>query len=206
MQNRARSHAVSKGISFTPTRQRVLALLAATGKPMAAYEIAEKVSGSRKVQAVQVYRALEFLQKAACVRRLASRSGFFACDHRHGEGETVVFMVCSQSVWRSRKPPRNWSHVACGAQRKRLASGHDIRRLRWRASVLNARVYRRFDALVRYGDVRDRCPDGVRICPMRKADRNAVTLYRDMCRLPARLTSDLRLSVGNPLRSQDRGA
>jgi Fur family zinc uptake transcriptional regulator len=74
----------------------VLALLAAAGKPMAAYEIAAKLSGSRKVQPVQVYRALEFLQEAACVHRLASRSAFFACDHRHGEDETVVFMVCSQ--------------------------------------------------------------------------------------------------------------
>jgi Fur family zinc uptake transcriptional regulator len=74
----------------------VLALLAAAGKPMAAYEIAAKLSGSRKMQAVQVYRALEFLQEAACVHRLASRSAFFACDHRHGEDETVVFMVCSQ--------------------------------------------------------------------------------------------------------------
>ncbi|WP_024508125.1 transcriptional repressor [Bradyrhizobium sp. ARR65] len=96
VQSRARSYAASKGTRFTPTRQRVLALLAATGKPIAAYEIAEKLSGSRKVQAVQVYRALEFLQEAGCVHRLASRSAFFACDHRHGEGETVVFMVCSQ--------------------------------------------------------------------------------------------------------------
>jgi len=93
-QSRARSYAVSRGTPFTPTRQRVLALLTATGKPMAAYEIAEKLSGSRK-QAVQVYRALEFLQEAGCVHRLASRSAFFACDHRHGESETVVFMVCS---------------------------------------------------------------------------------------------------------------
>ena len=96
VESRARSYAVSKGIPFTPARQRVLALLAATVKPMAAYEIAERLSGSRKVQPVQVYRALEFLQEAGCVHRLVSRSAFFACDHRHGEDETVVFMICSQ--------------------------------------------------------------------------------------------------------------
>jgi len=96
VQSRARSYAASKGTSFTPMRERVLTLLAATGKPMAAYEIAERLSGSRKMQAVQVYRALDFLQEAGCVHRLASRSAFFACDHRHEEGETVVFMVCSQ--------------------------------------------------------------------------------------------------------------
>jgi Fur family zinc uptake transcriptional regulator len=77
-------------------RQRVLALLAASGKPMAAYEIAEALSNTRRVQPVQAYRALEFLQEAGCIHRLASRSAYFACDHLHGEGETVVFMVCGQ--------------------------------------------------------------------------------------------------------------
>ncbi|MBH5384756.1 Fur family transcriptional regulator [Bradyrhizobium diversitatis] len=96
VQGRARAYAASKGIPFTQMRQRVLALLAASGKPMAAYEIAEKLSDARRVQAVQVYRALEFLQEAGCVHRLASQSSYFACDHQHGSGETVVFMVCSQ--------------------------------------------------------------------------------------------------------------
>jgi Fur family transcriptional regulator, zinc uptake regulator len=96
VESRARSYAVSKGVPFTPMRQSVLALLAASGKPMSAYEIAEKVSDARKLKAVQVYRALEFLQEAGCVHRLASRSAYFACDHLHGEGETVVFMVCAQ--------------------------------------------------------------------------------------------------------------
>lgn len=63
---------------------------------MSAYEIAEKVSDARKLKAVQVYRALEFLQEAGCVHRLATRSAYFACDHIHGENETVVFMVCGQ--------------------------------------------------------------------------------------------------------------
>jgi Fur family zinc uptake transcriptional regulator len=96
VESRARSYAVSKGVQFTPMRQRVLALLAASEKSLSAYDIAEKLSDARKVQAVQVYRALEFLQDAGCVHRLTSRSAYFACDHLHGEGETVVFMVCRQ--------------------------------------------------------------------------------------------------------------
>jgi Fur family zinc uptake transcriptional regulator len=96
VESRARSYAVSKGIPFTPMRQRVLALLAASGKPMAACQIAERLSDTRKVQAVQAYRALEFLQEAGCVHRLASRSAYFACDHLRRDDETVVFMVCSQ--------------------------------------------------------------------------------------------------------------
>ena|SRR5579871_3929216 len=96
IQRRARAYAEAQGIPFTPMRKRVLALLAACGKPMAAYEIADQLSDTRKVQAVQVYRALEFLQEAGCVHRLASRSAYFACDHLHGKGETVVFMICGQ--------------------------------------------------------------------------------------------------------------
>ncbi|HXH46295.1 MAG TPA: transcriptional repressor [Bradyrhizobium sp.] len=96
IESRARSYAVSKGVPFTPMRQGVLALLAASGKPMSAYEIAEKLSDAERLKTVQVYRALEFLQEAGCVHRLASRSAYFACDHLHGEGETVVFMICAQ--------------------------------------------------------------------------------------------------------------
>jgi Fur family zinc uptake transcriptional regulator len=96
VQIRARAYAVSKGTPFTPMRQRVLAFLASYGKPMAAYEIAKELSDVRKVQAVRVYRALEFLQEAGCVHRLASRSAYFACDHLHEKGEAAVFMVCSQ--------------------------------------------------------------------------------------------------------------
>jgi Fur family zinc uptake transcriptional regulator len=76
-------------------RQRVLALLVSSGKPMAAYEIARELSDARKVPAVLVYRALEFLQEAGCVHRLASRSAFFACDHLHEKGEAAVFMLCN---------------------------------------------------------------------------------------------------------------
>jgi hypothetical protein len=44
------SYAVSKGNSVHPMRQRVLALLpTASGKTMAAYEIAGKLSDTRKV-------------------------------------------------------------------------------------------------------------------------------------------------------------
>ena len=50
VESRAGSYAVSKEIPFTPMRQRVLALLpTASGKTTAAYEIAEKLSDTRKV-------------------------------------------------------------------------------------------------------------------------------------------------------------
>jgi len=93
---RARLYAASKGTPFTPMRQRVLAVLGTSDKPLTAYEIAGEISDKRKVHGVEVYRALEFLQEAGCIHRLASQSSYFACDHLHGEGEAVVFMVCQE--------------------------------------------------------------------------------------------------------------
>lgn len=43
---------------------------------------------------VQIYRALEFLQSAGVVHRLATRGAFVTCDHEHTPWETVVFLVC----------------------------------------------------------------------------------------------------------------
>lgn len=76
-------------------RERVLVGLARAGRPMAAYDLAEAISDSRKVAAVQIYRALEFLQQAGVVHRLASRSAYVTCDHEHHGDEAIVFMVCS---------------------------------------------------------------------------------------------------------------
>lgn len=82
--------------AFTPMRRRVLDTLAGAAVPLTAYEIADILSTEKSVAAVQVYRALDFLQEAGAVHRLASRAAFFACDHVHADGETVVFMICNQ--------------------------------------------------------------------------------------------------------------
>lgn len=95
LMERAAAYASLHRLTVTRMRSEVLALLAQEHKPLTAYEIAERLSVGRKVQAVQVYRALDFLQDAGCVHRLASRSSYFACDHVHAAGGAVVFMVCS---------------------------------------------------------------------------------------------------------------
>jgi Fur family zinc uptake transcriptional regulator len=95
MIDRARAFAVARKIPFTEMRARVLTVLAREEKPLTAYEITDRLSLPKKVQAVQVYRALDFLQEAGCVHRLASKASYFACDHEHHPGEAVVFMVCS---------------------------------------------------------------------------------------------------------------
>lgn len=46
LRSRARDYAASKGRSFTPMRERVLALLAASGVPLSAHDIANKLSAA----------------------------------------------------------------------------------------------------------------------------------------------------------------
>ena len=92
LETRARLHAASKGVPFTPMRQRALALFGTANKPLTLSEITEQIN----VHRVQVYRLLEFLQEAGCIHRLASRSLYFACEHLHSEGEAVVFMICNK--------------------------------------------------------------------------------------------------------------
>ncbi|MCA3625919.1 MAG: transcriptional repressor [Methylobacterium sp.] len=92
---RARAFATARKIPFTEMRARVLTALAGETKPLTAYEIVDRLSSPKKVQPVQVYRALDFLQEAGCVHRLASKASYFACDHSHHGGEAVVFLVCN---------------------------------------------------------------------------------------------------------------
>jgi Fe2+ or Zn2+ uptake regulation protein len=53
----ARRFAASRKIPFTEMRARVLTVLARKEKPLTAYEIVDRLRDSKKVQAVQVYRA-----------------------------------------------------------------------------------------------------------------------------------------------------
>jgi Fur family zinc uptake transcriptional regulator len=76
-------------------RRRVLEALVANAVPLSAYDLVERLSREKRVAAVQIYRALEFLQGAGVVHRLATRSAYMACDHEHVPGETVVFLLCA---------------------------------------------------------------------------------------------------------------
>ncbi|GJD42777.1 Zinc uptake regulation protein [Methylobacterium cerastii] len=84
-----------RSLHFTKLRHDVLQAVAETGKPMGAYDIAERLSGpERRVAAVSVYRALDFLTENGLVHRIASRNAFVSCAHEHGAGEGLVFLIC----------------------------------------------------------------------------------------------------------------
>ena len=78
-------------------RRRVLEPLAASHKPLGAYEIMDLAA--RKVPRpapITVYRALDFLRQNGLVHRIESRNAFVACVHNHPSAEPVVFLICER--------------------------------------------------------------------------------------------------------------
>ena len=84
-----------RDLQFTRLRRDVLEAVAGEGRPLGAYDIAERLSRpGRRVAAVSVYRALDFLTEHGLVHRIASRNAFVSCGHPHGEGAGLVFLIC----------------------------------------------------------------------------------------------------------------
>lgn len=84
-----------RGLQFTRLRRDVLAAVAAEHRPLGAYDIAERMSlPGRRVAAVSVYRALDFLTEQGFVHRISSRNAFVSCGHEHGAGAGLVFLIC----------------------------------------------------------------------------------------------------------------
>src|SRR5271169_313451 len=80
---------------LTAPRRRVLEVLAASHKPLGAYEIIDRF-GRRKARPapITVYRALEFLMKHGFVHRIESRNAYLACTHNHDSGALIAFLMC----------------------------------------------------------------------------------------------------------------
>ena len=82
-------------LQLTRLRRDVLEAVAAVSRPLGAYDIAERLSGNgRRVAAVSVYRALDFLTENGLVHRIASRNAFVPCGHAHGREAGLVFLIC----------------------------------------------------------------------------------------------------------------
>ena len=78
---------------LTPIRRKVLLALAASHKPLGAYDIMGAVTGPRPAP-ITIYRALEFLIALGLVHRIASRNAFLACVNNHRTGALVAFLIC----------------------------------------------------------------------------------------------------------------
>jgi Fur family zinc uptake transcriptional regulator len=83
----------ARGERLTPMRRKVLEVLAASHKPLGAYEIMEQ-SGRPRPAPITVYRALDFLMTQGLVHRIASRNAFLACVNNHASEALVAFLIC----------------------------------------------------------------------------------------------------------------
>ena len=86
---------VKRGERLTAMRRHVLEVLAASHKPLGAYEIIDAAAkaGPRPAP-ITIYRALDFLITNGLVHRIASRNAFLACVHHHASGALVAFLIC----------------------------------------------------------------------------------------------------------------
>ena len=86
-----------RGERLTPMRRHVLEVLAASHRPVGAYEIIDAVAarGPRPAP-ITIYRALDFLTAQGLVHRIESRNAFVACVHNHAASSFVVFLICER--------------------------------------------------------------------------------------------------------------
>jgi Fur family zinc uptake transcriptional regulator len=87
----AASLAGSEGL--TPLRRRVLEIVAASHRPLGAYEILKSLASDAPPT---VYRALAHLQKSGLVHRIDSLSAYVACFARTGRPHKSHFLLCRQ--------------------------------------------------------------------------------------------------------------
>lgn len=85
-----------RSLRLTPLRAQVLALLAAAGKPVKAYDLLDAMKAENGSSAPPtVYRALDFLLEQGFIHKLESINAFVACHHpqvRH----SVPFLICDR--------------------------------------------------------------------------------------------------------------
>ncbi len=86
---------VTRGERLTAMRRHVLEALAASHRPLGAYEIIDLVAarGPRPAP-ITIYRALDFLTAQGFVHRIESRNAFLACINNHASDAPVVFLLC----------------------------------------------------------------------------------------------------------------
>lgn len=90
----------SHGKTLTPKRKTVLYALLHADKALSAYEIVDYCTQElgEPIQAMSVYRALEFLEGEHLVHKLKVSNKFIVCSHIECEHEHGIpqFLICSR--------------------------------------------------------------------------------------------------------------
>lgn len=83
-----------RGLSFTPLRREVYALVCRHDNPVGAYELLDELRRQRaRAVPVTIYRALDFLIKAGLVHRVSALNAYTAC-HGPAPGHGGLLLVC----------------------------------------------------------------------------------------------------------------
>ncbi len=84
----------TRGLRLTPLRAQVLAMVAAAGKPIKAYDLLDLMKAENGSSAPPtVYRALDFLLEQGFIHRLSSINAFVSCHHPQVQ-HSVPFLIC----------------------------------------------------------------------------------------------------------------
>ena len=78
-------------------QSRIRALLAATPKPLSAYDVIDALRGEARLAPPTVYRALQKLIDVGLVHRLETQNAYVACRHAEdacGHSHRAGFMIC----------------------------------------------------------------------------------------------------------------
>lgn len=88
----------ARGLRLTPPRRRVLRIVAASRRPVSAYDIVRKMDANPPT----VYRALEFLAAAGLIHKVqnieasAGGAGFVACMHPSADCDSCFVLICDK--------------------------------------------------------------------------------------------------------------
>ena len=85
-----------KGLTFTPLRRQVYALISAQSTPVGAYELLNRLKEERANAApVTIYRALEFLLEAGLVHRIDALQAYAVCEADSADHGGLM-LVCNR--------------------------------------------------------------------------------------------------------------
>lgn len=106
-------------LRLTPTRRRVLEILAEAHRAMGAYDILERLREEGHAAHPPVaYRALDFLVEHGFAHKIERLNAFISCDHPE-EGHRPAFLICRScdAVAEAHVPP---NEGALGSQAEAL--------------------------------------------------------------------------------------
>lgn len=89
-----------RGLRLTHLRRRVFELIAASARPVKAYDLLEKVKavGEGPAAPPTVYRALDFLMLNGFVHKLETLNAYVPCPHPEVGAHGSQFLICEECL------------------------------------------------------------------------------------------------------------